>query len=97
MHLMWADDDRARELVKAGQARPIRRKGSVRVLQAAAGWKKPGEVDPLGRGTALDHVRYSHRHETEENPPNVWSLRRLSPAQFFTNFFVPEFPMAYTE
>ena len=77
-HLMWADDERARELVKAGEARPIRRKGSVRVLQAAAGWTKPGEADLAGRGTALDHVRYSHRHETPTNPPRVWTFYRFA-------------------
>jgi hypothetical protein len=76
-HLMWADDARARELVKLGQARPIRRKGRDRVLQAVAGWKKPGEVNLSGRGTALDRTRYSHRRETEDNPQNVWTLVRL--------------------
>lgn len=76
VHQMWVDDARARELVRAREVRVIRRKGCARVLQVVAGWQKPGRVDPLGRGTALDRTRYSHHRETEDNPPNVWTLVR---------------------
>lgn len=80
---MWADEDQAHDFLKNREVHLIRRRGRARVLQAVAGWTKPGEVDPLGRGTALDRTRYSHRHEADDNPPNVWTLiRQAHPAPF---------------
>jgi hypothetical protein len=30
-----------------------------------------------GRGTTFDHTRYSHRHETYDNPAGVWTFSKL--------------------
>lgn len=76
---MWVDDGEARRYIKAGQARFICRRGKVCVLQAVAGEiRKPGEARLVGRGTALDHTRYSHRRETQTNPPRVWAYSHLT-------------------
>ena len=71
-HLMWVDEDHARQLHKAGEVRIIRRRGNVRILQAATDHRGSWLIPLAGRGTALDHTRYSHRRETETNPPRVW-------------------------
>jgi hypothetical protein len=34
--------------------------------------------DSRKRGQAGNPQRYSHDHETAENPPNVWTLRRIA-------------------
>jgi len=81
-HIMWADRDLAQRFLKAGKVVLIRRRGRKSILQALpeAEIRKPGEVRSLGRGTALDHTRYSHRRETDQNPPRVWSHTRLAPS-----------------
>lgn len=74
----WATEDEAHELVKKGQAHVVRRRGKVRAVQAVVqGICKPWEARILGRGTGLDHKRYTHRRETEANPPRVWTFTRL--------------------
>lgn len=76
--LGWATEDEAHLLVRHGQATVVRRRGKIRVVQAVVeSIRKPWEVRMLGRGSALDHTRYSHRRETEENPPRVWAFTRV--------------------
>ena len=70
--LFLVDDDGARELLRSGRARLIRRRGRDRALQATSEIHRD-EIRLLGRGTAADHVRYSHNHETPTNPPRVWT------------------------
>jgi hypothetical protein len=75
-----ADEDRARELLRSGQCRLIRRGRRDRVLAATAGIREPLLV---GKGTACHRVRYSHNRETGQNPPQVWThMRQPSPAPF---------------
>ena len=76
-HLYWADDEQARELLRAGSARLIRRGGRVRMVQATASYTRTVGLALLGRGTAADHTRYSHDHETPHNPPRVWTFTKL--------------------
>jgi hypothetical protein len=73
--LFFVDDTRGRELLRAHKARLIRRNGRDRAL-LATGEIRRGELRLLGRGLGLDHVRYSHRRETEDNPRNCWTLVR---------------------
>jgi hypothetical protein len=76
-HLMWCDDRTARELLKKRQARLVRRNGHVRVLVANDALQAQYGSLAGGRGTAFDKTRYSHNHETADNPEKVWTLKRL--------------------
>ena len=71
-----ADEFEARDLLRAGCVRLIRRRGCARVLQAVVPVRRE-DVRMLGRGTALDRTRYSHDHETADNPRGVWTLLHL--------------------
>jgi hypothetical protein len=74
-YLWHADEATCRDLLRLGMARLIRprRQSCVRVLQAIVPVRRD-EIRMLGRGTALDRTRYSHDHETPENPPRVWTF-----------------------
>ena len=78
-HLMWCDEQTARELIKARKARLIRKNGYPRMLIASQGQREFGSLTG-GRGTALDKTRYSHNRETRDNPEGVWTLKRLPAA-----------------
>ena len=74
--LLWlADESQARDLLRAGYARLIRRRGCARVLQAVVALQRD-DLRLLGRGSAADHTRYSHDHETPDNPPRVWCFNQ---------------------
>ena len=73
-HLFWADEQRAHELLVERKVRLVRRKGRARVLIARCDVAEPLQLSLEGRGSGLDHMRYSHRHETADNPPRVWTL-----------------------
>ena len=75
-HLMWTDELTAHEYVRAGEATVRRRRGRTRVIQALPG-SRLHRVELSGRGDAFDHTQYSHTHESETNPPRVWTLLRL--------------------
>ena len=72
--LFWADEERARDLLKTGEVTLIRSGGRVRVLHASS---RLVHAVPDGRGTGLDNTRYSHNHETQQNPPRVWTLKPI--------------------
>jgi hypothetical protein len=74
-HLMWCDEDLARKFLKARKARMIRKRGRTHLV-AIVGAAKFGSLTG-GRGTAMDKTRYSHNHETRDNPEKVWTLKRL--------------------
>lgn len=76
-HLCFVNESRARELIEEKKVRFHGRNGQVRVLVAKAAHRHEfGQLDG-GRGTGLDHKRYSHRHETDTNPHNVWTFYDL--------------------
>jgi hypothetical protein len=82
-YLFAVDDVGARELLRRGQCRLIRRRGRDRVLQAVVGLRRDHELRLLGRGTALDRTRYSHNRDNQTNPPRVWTLTpQPTPAVF---------------
>lgn len=75
--IAWVSENYARDLIKAGQATcPWRRRGKMRQIVALNGFH-PHRIDLEGRGTGLDHTRYSTTRESETNPPRVWALLRL--------------------
>lgn len=74
--LYSADEFEARDLLRAGCVRLIRRRGCARALQAVVPVRRE-DIRLLGRGTALDRTRYSHDHETPTNPPRVWTFTKL--------------------
>lgn len=65
--------ERVRTLLTAPNVRAIRRPKDRKVIQL--------RIEDLGRtpGPARhgDPRRYSHDHETPDNPVNVWTLRRI--------------------
>ena len=73
-HLYWVDELGAQDLLKRGLVRLIRRRGRMRMLQAREDAGPPPQLQLAGRGSGLDHMRYSHRRETVDNPPRVWTL-----------------------
>lgn len=77
-HLFWVYEDRAQDLLKEGKVRLVRRKGRARILVARCDVAEPLRLELDGRGSALDHTRYSHRRETRDNPPRVWTLLHTS-------------------
>jgi hypothetical protein len=81
--LFFVDDTGARELLHAGSVRLIRRNGRNRVL-LATGEIRRSELELLGRGSGLDHVRYSHQRETHDNPARVWCLTPQPSRAVFT-------------
>lgn len=77
-HLFWADDAQARALLKERKARLVRKHGHARILVATDGFAREYGSLEAGRGTAFDKTRYSHNHETRENPEKVWTLKRIA-------------------
>jgi hypothetical protein len=77
--LFFADDHAARELLRLGQVRLIRRRGRDRALQATTEIRRD-EIRLLGRGSGLDHVRYSHRNDAPDNIRGVWAFIHLHPS-----------------
>ena len=76
--VFWATETDARQLVQKGQATVIRKKGRVRFLRATSAFDQAHRNLCGGRGDGLHLQRYSHNHETPENPEKVWVLRRLA-------------------
>ena len=76
-HLFWASEERAQELVRSGEATPIRRRGVGRILVVRED-RRNDAAAMRGRGTGFDHQRYSHDHETEDNPRGVWTFVHLA-------------------
>ena len=74
-HVCWADETLARDLLRSRKARLFRRGGAIRMLVVAEGIVARLKLE--GRGTALDRTRYSHNHETYDNPERCWTLRHL--------------------
>lgn len=87
--LEWLTEDQARDMLRAGQARFVRRKGSVRALVLQPNARSTVEFRSRNRS-----ARYSHDHEVAEtylddqgnlrrrhpldaNPRGVWTLKRL--------------------
>lgn len=75
-HMFWASETLARDLVREHKVSLIRHNNRTVALRAV-----PGAIEEIlelaGRGTALGGTRYSHDHETRENPPRVWTFTRL--------------------
>ena len=71
-----ADASMAEKLAHAPNARAIRRRRDgvlVEIQMRAAG------DDSTRRPCKADPRRYSHNHETAQNPRGVWTLRWISP------------------
>lgn len=80
--LFWAEPDIAAELISEGKVKPFGTKNVIRSLI----WIGP-PLDVIEVKTAVERkaykasrhrpTHYSHDHETEENPANVWTLIML--------------------
>ena len=69
----WVGEEDARRLIKEGKASltgPWRRRALRITVQT-------GEKIRFA-SSEIRHTRYSHNHETRENPENVWTLLRLA-------------------
>lgn len=75
-HMFWASESFARELVREHKVTLIRRGNRTIALRSVAGAREE-ILELAGRGTALGGTRYSHNHETPENPPKVWTLKKF--------------------
>jgi hypothetical protein len=73
--MFWADEEKARSLIHERKVTLLRGRsgGEIRKLQVI-----PGEEEAV---SAADFrymgTRYSHSRETEENPKNCWTLKKL--------------------
>lgn len=76
VHLLWASESFARDLIRDHKVSLIRRGNRTIALRAVIGAREE-ILELAGRGTALGGTRYSHKQETAENPPGVWALRKL--------------------
>lgn len=81
-HVCWLDEHAARDLIKRGEVELLWSKRRVRALRLIDG--SAASAARL-RGLAPVGTRYSHKHETPDNPANVWTLRHL-PAHTRTIF-----------
>jgi hypothetical protein len=75
-HMFWASESFAHELVREHKVTLIRRNNRTVALRSVAGAREE-ILELAGRGTALGGTSYTHHHETPENPPKVWTLKRL--------------------
>ena len=76
VHMFWASEIFARQLVREHKVSLIRRGNRTIALRAVAG--ACAEILELaGRGSALGGARYSDQREAPDNPQGVWRLRRL--------------------
>lgn len=72
-HLFWADDEKARRLIKERKVEILwTKRGRVRALRAIV-----PVVEMRGSAADLRGARYSHDRATEENPHGVWTLVRI--------------------
>ena len=76
VHLMWCDEETAHSLLVTRKARLVRKNGHDRMLVATVAVTEFGSLT-AGRGTVFDKTRYSHNHQTAENPEKVWTLKWL--------------------
>jgi hypothetical protein len=60
-------------LLDSGLVRPVGPHGRIRSLLAVT-----GSEEFLRRARPAMGERYSHNHETEQNPRGVWTFRRLA-------------------
>lgn len=78
--LEWIDEDTARKLIKDGTVEILRTKTRVRSLRVRAE-KRTALVSITTSKYDLAHrkrpVGQSHRNETNENPPKVWTIDRI--------------------
>jgi hypothetical protein len=91
-HLFWVSDAEAHVLISKQQVHYHVKNGVIQKLTASpdlmialstgAALDSLGEpVDvSIGRGSGLDHTRYSTRQGTEDTPENVWTLKHLRPS-----------------
>ena len=75
-HMEWVTESEAHDAVKAGTATCVWRRGKLRTIMALEGFRAR-RIEATGRGTGLDHTRYSSTRESETNPPRVWAFLRL--------------------
>lgn len=90
-HIEWLTEDQARDMLRRGQARFVRRKGTIRAL--ILGCRPSAEIIPISEGRSRP-ARYSHdrevaetylddqgrlrrRHPLDANPRGCWTLRRI--------------------
>lgn len=77
VHLFWANEDEAHELVKAHKVTLVRCRRRTVALRAVSG-AVPELLELAGRGSALGGSRYSDNSESSDNPQGVWRLRKLA-------------------
>lgn len=72
--LELADGARVARLARAPNAELVRRRRDGKLVEIQL--HEAGD-DSGKRGRAGNPRRYSHDHETEDNPENVWTLRQI--------------------
>jgi len=70
-----ADQVRASRLAKGGNATPVRRRKDGKIVRIMLANVSDDSGLVKHRGNPR---RYSHDHETPDNPPRVWTMRHLS-------------------
>jgi hypothetical protein len=70
-----ADQARAERLAKGENATPVRRRKDGKIVRITLSSVSDDSNLVKHRGNPR---RYSHDHETEENPPRVWTMRHIS-------------------
>lgn len=78
--LGWLGERQARDLIARRKVRIVRRGGKVQKLVAITAELGASTLQvsmETGRGSALSRTKYSHNHETETNPTNVWTLKPI--------------------
>jgi hypothetical protein len=78
--LEWIDEDTARKLIKDGTVEILRTKKRIRSLRVRAE-KRAALISITKSKYDLAHrkrpVGQSHRNETNDNPPKVWTIDRI--------------------
>lgn len=69
-----ADSSRVKQLLAASNADVVRKRKTGQIVQITLKAHGDDTERPHRQG---DPKKYYHRHETDENPPNVLALKRL--------------------
>jgi hypothetical protein len=75
LHYVTASE--ARSLIAGGTVTAVGNKSTIRALKLNAGEDRSREITL----SAYAGQKYSHKRETDDNPPGVWTLKRLAKAE----------------
>jgi len=74
--VQYVDADHAIQMMLDKIAAPLFTKKKIRALKLLAP-AAPPETEPASHSDVFKRTKYSHHHETQDNPENVWTLKRL--------------------